>query len=156
MIDIALRRLAEMRLPDGAFLYSQDHKYSPRHPANRRRGSIGRTQSGHYALWLWSASKMDEAKVREGLDAFFEEHNFIQMGRKRPYPHESWYATAAYYYYFGHYYAARLLEKMGPDGKAAYGKSCRTSSCRIRNRTARGGTTQCGTITSLTGPPTRS
>ena len=34
------------------------------------------------------------------------------MGRKRPYPHESWYQTSGYYYYFDHYYAARLLESL--------------------------------------------
>ena len=44
------------------------------------------------------------------------------MGRKRLCPHESWYQTAPYYYYFGHYYAARLLEKLGEPDKAKYGE----------------------------------
>jgi hypothetical protein len=120
MIDLAIKRLTEMRLPNGAFLYAEDLKYAPRHPANHLRGSIGRNQSGHFALWLWGAGGIDEAKVREGLDVFFKEHDYIQMGQKRPYPHESWYYTAPYYYYFGHYYAARLIEKLGPSGREAY------------------------------------
>jgi hypothetical protein len=43
------------------------------------------------------------------------------MGQKRQFPHESWYQTAPYYYYFGHYYTARLIERLGPDARAKYG-----------------------------------
>jgi hypothetical protein len=52
---------------------------------------------------------------------FFREHDYIDMGRKRQYPHESWYMTAPYYYYFGHYYTARLIERLGPAAQAQYG-----------------------------------
>ena len=121
MIDSALRRLAEMRLPNGAYLYASSHKYHPRHPANRPRGSVGRSQSGNYALWLWSDKAVGEKQVHDGLEMFFKEHDYINMGRRRPYPHESWYATAPYYYYFGHYYTARLVEKLGPAGREKYG-----------------------------------
>lgn len=123
MIDRAQHRLEEMRLPTGAYLYSGDHKYFPRHPANQVRGSVGRTQSGNFALWLLNSPKMDRAKVKDGLEMFFREHEFIEMGRKRQFPHEAWYKTAPYYFYFGHYYTARLLEKLGPEeGKKKYGK----------------------------------
>jgi hypothetical protein len=123
MIDRAQRRLEEMRLPDGAYLYSGDMKYRPRHPANRIRGSVGRTQSGNFALWLWDSPKVDVGKVKDGLEMFFREHEFIEMGRKRQFPHEAWYMTAPYYFYFGHYYTGRLLEKLGPEaGKQKYGK----------------------------------
>ena len=116
MIDRAVRRLAEMRMPTGAYLYSGGHRYRPRGQANLLRGSIGRTQSGNFALWVWGSPQVAEKEVRTDLDSFFKEHNFIEMGRKRIWPHESWYATAPYYYYFGHYYAGRLLEKLGPGG----------------------------------------
>lgn len=112
MIDRALHRLAEMHLPNGAYLYGSDYQYIPRLPANQPRGSVGRTQAANFALWLWKAGGIDKAKVREGLAFFFKEHMFIEMGRQRQYPHEAWYQTAPYYYYFGHYYAARLLEKL--------------------------------------------
>jgi hypothetical protein len=121
MIDHGQRRLEEMRLPNGAYLYSGGHRYAPRHPANMVRGSVGRSQAANYALWVWDSKKMDEAKVRDGLEMFFREHEYIDMGRKRQYPHESWYATAPYYYYFGHYYTARLLEKLGPEARQQYG-----------------------------------
>jgi hypothetical protein len=122
MIHRAVRRVEEMRLPGGAYLYSSGLKYYPRHPANKLRGSIGRTQSANFALWTWESKKVGEKQVLSDLDSFFAEHNYIAMGRKRIWPHESWYATAPYYYYFGHYYAARLLEKLGDEGKAKYGE----------------------------------
>lgn len=121
LIDRSLKRLIEMRLPNNAYLYSWDLQYRPRLPANMPRGSVGRTQSANYALWLWGKGELDEKKVRAGIDFFFKEHDYIQMGRKRQFPHESWYQTAPYYYYFGHYYTARLLEKLGPSGRHDYG-----------------------------------
>lgn len=117
MIDRAVRRLAEMRMPTGAYLYSSGHRYSPRGPSNVIRGSIGRTQAGNFALRIWDSPEVGEKEVVSDLDTFFREHNFIEMGRKRIWPHESWYATAPYYFYFGHYYAGRLLEHLGEGGK---------------------------------------
>jgi hypothetical protein len=112
MVKRALARLAECRNPDGSFLYGSDGRYRPMSEANQMKGSIGRTQAGHFALWLWGAGGVGEAEAREGLEVFFREHRFIEIGRKRQWPHEGWYATAPYYYYFGHYYAARLIERM--------------------------------------------
>src|SRR5688572_7549210 len=122
MIDRAIRRLEEMRLPGGSYLYAGGLRYHPRFSANKVRGSIGRTQCANFGLWTWESKKIGEKDVYDDLDNFFKEHNFIAMGRKRVWPHESWYATAPYYYYFGHYYAGRLLEKLGEPGKTKYGE----------------------------------
>jgi len=113
LIRHALSRLKEMRNPDGSFLYGSDFRYHPRHLANRDKGSLGRTQAGHYALALWNEGGIGEKEIRAGLEKLFQEHRFIEIGRKRPIPHEAWYFTAGYYYYFGHYYAARLIERLG-------------------------------------------
>jgi hypothetical protein len=121
-VDRSIKRLVEMKVPGGgAYLYSHDLKFNPRMSANRVRGSVGRTQACNYALWLWGAGKVDETVVRTDLEMFFKEHNFIQMGRKRQFPHESWYQTAPYYYYFGHYYTGRLIEKLGDQGRKDFG-----------------------------------
>ena len=121
LVERGQQRLEEMRLPNGAYLYSGDMRFVPRHPANFVRGSVGRTQSCNDALWLWNSKKVGESEVREGLDMFFKEHIFIEMGRQRQYPHEAWYMTAPYYYYFGHYYAARVMERLGPAAREKYG-----------------------------------
>ena len=110
LVTRALARLKEMKNPDGSFLYGSDFRYVPRHLANRDKGSLGRTQSCYYALQLWHEGSIGENEIREGLERLFREHRFIEIGRKRPMPHEAWYFTAGYYYYFGHYYAAKLIE----------------------------------------------
>ena len=122
MAGRAVRRMEEMKLPNGSFLYGTDYRYSPRLPANLPRGAMGRTQSGNYALHLWGSGKADAASCRAGLDFFFRDHAAIEAGRKRPLPHTSWYQTSGYYYYFDHYYAARLIRLLGPDAKATYGR----------------------------------
>jgi hypothetical protein len=112
LVKRALARLKEMKNPDGSFLYGSDFRYAPRHLANRDKGSLGRTQSCYYALALWKEGGIGEPQIREGLERLFREHRFIEIGRKRPMPHEAWYFTAGYYYYFGHYYAALLLQDL--------------------------------------------
>ncbi len=124
LVRHAISRLQETRKPDGSFLYGSDFRYHPDHLANRDKGSLGRTQSGHYALALWGEGKVGEEQIREGLERLFREHRFIEIGRKREYPHEAWYFTAGYYYYFGHYYAAKLIERL-PD-KADYREQLRS------------------------------
>jgi len=120
MVHRCIRRLQEMRLPNGAYLYDLDLKYMPLLPGNMPRGSIGRAVASEFALHLWGSKQADASACRAGLDLFFREHAALEMGRKRPYPHESWYQTSGYYYYFDHYYAARLIELLGPDAKRVY------------------------------------
>jgi hypothetical protein len=89
-------------------------------PANRDKGSIGRTQPSNFALWLWKSPKVGEKESKQGLDLFFEHHIYLDMGRKRPYPHEAWFQTSGYYYYFDHYYAALLIELLPEADRPAY------------------------------------
>ncbi|MBP3695164.1 MAG: hypothetical protein J6J31_12120 [Thermoguttaceae bacterium] len=37
---------------------------------------------------------------------------WLDIGRKRPVPHEAWFGVAGYFYYYAHYYAARVLEQL--------------------------------------------
>jgi hypothetical protein len=122
LITRAINRTFDCRLPNGAYLYGFDGRYYPRSPHNLPRGSVGRTASCNFALALWSHPKIGEKQILEGFDLFEKEHPYLQMGRQRPLPHDSWYATAPYYYYFGHYYAARLLERLPSDQKPHYAK----------------------------------
>jgi hypothetical protein len=120
MVSRCIRRLEEMRLPDGACLYGEEYKYLPTLPANLPRGSAGRAVGVDYALALWADPKLDEAACRFGLDTFFREHAPLEAGRKTPMPHSSWYQVSGYYYYFDHFYASLLMEHLGPAGKTQY------------------------------------
>jgi hypothetical protein len=120
MVKRCMRRLDEMRQPDGSCLYGTDFKYVPLLPANTLKGSIGRAAAADFALYLWGDNKIDPSACRAALDNFFNEHGALEMGRKIPLPHTSWYQVSGYYYYFDHYYAARLMELLGPDAKRQY------------------------------------
>jgi hypothetical protein len=120
MVSRCMRRLEEMRLPDGACLYGEEYKYLPTLPANLPRGSAGRAVGVDYALALWGDPKLDEAACRFGLDTFFREHAPLEAGRKIPMPHTSWYQVSGYYYYFDHFYAGLLMEHLGAEGKRQY------------------------------------
>jgi hypothetical protein len=120
LVDRAIRCLERMRLPNGAYIYGEYLQYAPRALANQPRGAVGRVQPCNYALWLCNSKKVGPAECLQGLEMFEREHPFLEMGRKRPFPHSSWYQTAPYYFYFDHYYAARLLEKFGGDTKGKY------------------------------------
>jgi len=122
MIDRAIHRMVEMRLSNGAYLYGVDSRYVPRASYNLPRGSVGRTQAGNFSLLIWSNPKIGQKEIMQGMELFEKEHDFLQMGRQRPLPHDSWYATAPYYYYFGHYYAARLVEGLSSEAKEKYAK----------------------------------
>jgi hypothetical protein len=112
MVDLAEHRLQEARLPNGTFLYGTDYKYMPQLPANMARGAVGRTQPSNFALLIWGSQKVSEEDAINGLNLFWQEHAALEMGRKRPWPHESWYQTSGYYFYFDHYYAAELIKRL--------------------------------------------
>lgn len=120
MIDRAVHRMVEMRLPNGAYLYGVDSRYLPRAHFNLPRGSVGRTQACNFSLLLWQNPKIGQKEIMQGLELFEKEHDFLQMGRQRPLPHDSWYATAPYYYYFGHYYCSRIVEGVSGEAKEHY------------------------------------
>ncbi len=118
-VKCALDYMERMRVPNGAYLYSTGHMYHPLGTASVIRGSLGRSQAGNCALGEW-ARLLKPENIQSGLDTFFKEHIFIEIGRCRQYPHEAWYATAPYYYYFGHYYASRNLDLLEPACRPGY------------------------------------
>ena len=44
----------------------------------------------------------------------------LDIGRKRPIPHEAWFSVAGYFYYFGHYYAARCIDVLPAARRARH------------------------------------
>jgi hypothetical protein len=155
MVERAIRRLEEMRSRAGRICTAATSSIPPRMPANKVRGSIGRTQSGNFALWRGLAQDRRE-RSRTDFDEFLAEHTVHRDGPEARWPHESWYQTAPYYYYFGHYYAARLIEKLGDEGKSKYGEQLRNRFCRSRSPMGRGGDYAMWDYTSPTAPPSPS
>ena len=112
MVDRAIVATQRQRLPDDSFLYGEYLKWQPRMGINRPGGSLGRTQACNLALRLWGDKTITDQLVADWLDRLVARNGWLDIGRKRPVPHESWFSVAGYFYYFGHYYAARCIEEL--------------------------------------------
>jgi hypothetical protein len=114
MLARAQEYVKRCALPNGAYEY--DLRPIPRVSAgehiNNVKGSLGRIQVCNWGLAASGEGFATPDRIRRGLEAFFEEHRFLDVARMRPIPHEGYYANAGYFYYFGHYYAALAIEQL--------------------------------------------
>jgi hypothetical protein len=46
------------------------------------------------------------------LDRLWARNGWLDIGRKRPIPHESWMQVAGYFFYYGHFYGALCIEEL--------------------------------------------
>jgi len=132
MKNDGLRSLTRLRLDSGAYIYGVYVRTRPEALFNHVQGSLGRSQSCNLALWLYHAG-MSQSDMRAGLDNLFKYHPFIEMGKGRPIPHESWYYTAGYYFFYGHYYAARVARQLPPDDAEKYSALVRDVIARLQD-----------------------
>ena len=51
--------------------------------------------------------KITDKVLNVWLDRLFARNMWLDIGRKRPIPHETHFQVAGYFYYYGHWYAAR-------------------------------------------------
>ena len=112
MINRALEAIKRQRLPDHSFLYGEYLKYRPRRGINRPAGSLGRSHACNYALQLWGDESVTPEVHKLCLDRLIKRNGWLDMGRKRPIPHESWFAVAGYFFYYGHLYASFCIESL--------------------------------------------
>ena len=61
---------------------------------------------------LWGDPLVTDDVLKTWLDRLFARNLWLDIGRKRPIPHESWFQVAGYFFYFGHYYAALCIEQL--------------------------------------------
>ncbi|MCX7427560.1 MAG: terpene cyclase/mutase family protein [Planctomycetia bacterium] len=114
LVDRAMESIRRQRKPDFTYCYGEYLKYRPMHEINRPGGSVGRSQACNLAMHLWDDEKTTPAVMRTWLDRLFARNLWLDIGRKRPIPHESWFKVAGYFYYYGHYYAAATIEHLEP------------------------------------------
>ncbi|MBN1911019.1 MAG: terpene cyclase/mutase family protein [Pirellulales bacterium] len=116
----AMDSIRRQRKPDFSYLYGEYLHDRPMRDINRPGGSLGRSQACNLAMYLWDDPKTTKAVMRTWLDRLFARHLWLDMGRKRPIPHESWLKVAAYFYYYGQYYAAGCIEQLDPAERAHF------------------------------------
>ncbi len=124
----ALRRaivsVQRQRKPDFSYYYSDNGPVSnrPMWSINRPGGSLGRSQACNLALRLWGDEAITDQVLDVWLDRLFARNLWLDIGRKRPIPHESHFLVAGYFFYYGHFYAAgciaELPEQRRPDHQA--------------------------------------
>jgi len=114
IVDRAMASLLRQRKRDFSYEYGEYLKYMPMLPVNRPGGSLGRSQACNLAMRLWGDKQVTDAVVETWLDRLFARELWLDMGRKRPIPHESWFQVAGYFFYYGHYYAGRCIELLPP------------------------------------------
>ena len=121
MLRRGLTYVQRCALPNGAYAY--DLQIIPRvvgESINDVKGSLSRIQIGHWARRVLGDQRVTDDSLRSGLEAFFDEHRFLDAAFMRPFPHEAYYANAAYFYHFGHYYAAEAIELLPKDERAVW------------------------------------
>ncbi len=116
----AIASIERQRKPDFSYLYGEYLKNSPMLPINRPGGSLGRSQACNLALRLWGDPRVTDDVIRTWLDRLIARNLWLDIGRKRPVPHESWFEVAGYFYYFGHYYAALSTEALAAEDRPRF------------------------------------
>lgn len=120
---IVKRAIAATRrqlLPEFNYLYGEYLKWQPARGINRAGGSLGRSQACNLALHLWGGEDVTIDVMTAWQHRLYARNGWLDIGRKRPIPHESWFQVAGYFYYFGHYYAARTFELLPPESRAEF------------------------------------
>jgi hypothetical protein len=112
LIDRGMASIRRQRNPDYSYDYGEYLKMRPARPINRPGGSLGRSQACNVAMRLWGDKTVNDDVLKTWLDRLYARNLWLDIGRERPIPHESWFQVAGYFYYFGHYYAALCIDQL--------------------------------------------
>ena len=120
LVKRATDAIKRQRKPDFSYAYGEYLKMRPMAVINRPGGSLGRSQACNIAMRYWGDTKVTDEVLDTWLDRLWARNGWLSIGRKRPVPHESWFAVAGYFFYYGHYYAALCLEDLKDKKNAAH------------------------------------
>lgn len=111
LTEKAIRSIHRQQKPDFSYAYGEYTMNDPRYH-ERPGGSLGRSQVCNLALRLWGDERITDEILKTWLNRLFARNGWLGMGRKRPIPHESYFAVAGYFYYYGHWYAAQCIDQL--------------------------------------------
>lgn len=120
LIKRALNSIKRQHNPDFTYSYGEYLKMYPRAPINRPGGSLGRTVACNSALYLHKDSLISEEILEQGMDRLINRNLWLDLGRKKPIPHESWFAAAGYFFYYAHYYAGLTIDLLPEKKRTPY------------------------------------
>ncbi len=120
IVERAVDATERQRKPDHSYLYGEYLKWRPMQGINRPGGSLGRSQACNVALRYWGKTHVTDAVLDVWLQKLADRNLWLDFGRKRPIPHESYFQVAAYFFYYGHYYGALALEELKPEARTRH------------------------------------
>ncbi len=110
VVERAMDSIRRQRRPDYSILYGEHFRFRPGSSINQPGGALARVQSCNIAMRLWGDTSVTDKIVETWLDRLFARNMWLDIGRKRPMPHETWFKVSGYFFYFGYYYGARCME----------------------------------------------
>ncbi len=119
LVERAIASIERQRKNDNSYLYGEYLKMRPLYGINRPGGSLGRSQACNIALRYWGDKTVTDEVLVTWLERLRDRNGWLSIGRKRPVPHESWFAVAGYFFYYGHYYASLCVEDLPPEKSTA-------------------------------------
>lgn len=120
LVQRAVASIHRQQKPDFSYAYGEYLKMYPMMPINRPGGSLGRSQACNVALRRMGDDRITDEVLTLWLNRLFARNGWLDIGRKRPVPHESWFQVAGYFYYYGHYYAALCIEELPPAARPPF------------------------------------
>jgi hypothetical protein len=120
LVDKTMASLKRQRLPDFSYLYGEYLWQQPRRGINRPAGSLGRSQACNLAMKQWGDNDITNETLIVWLDRLYARNGWLDVGRKRPIPHESFFQIAGYFFYYAHYYAALCIEEIPERDRRIY------------------------------------
>jgi len=118
--DKAIRSIKRQRKPDFSYLYGAHHWFKPMYSINRPGGSLGRSQVCNLALRRDGDLGVTDQVFVDWLDRLFARKLWLDLARKRPIPHESYFAVAGYFVYYAYYYGSGCMLELPEDQQAFY------------------------------------
>jgi hypothetical protein len=134
LVERAIASILRQRKPDFSYLYGEYLKSRPMRGINRPGGSLGRSQACNIALRLWGDERVTNGVLATWLNRLFARNLWLDIGRKRPVPHEAWFQVAGYFYYYGHYYAALVIDALPPRERPPFQRQLATTLIRLQER----------------------
>ncbi len=120
LVKRAVDSIQRQRKKDNSYLYGEYLKYRPMLPINRPAGSLGRSQACNLALQLWGEKTINTDVHKTWLDRLYARNLWLDIGRKRPIPHEAYFQIAGYFFFYGHYYASLCIESLPEADRPFY------------------------------------
>jgi len=122
IVKSSLAAIRRQRTPDFSYTYSHAYRNHPRLDINRPAGSLARSQSCNAALRVFGDETVTDEVIETWAQRFLDREGWLDIGRKRPIPHEAHFRIAGYFYYYGIYYFTESVALLPREKQAPYAR----------------------------------